>query len=176
MGTEYFSLPTLIKLIKSRRCAKRHPWNFWGSFGLGVFTAIFGIATVIAWLEGSQPFYRPTLQLAKAVVPQGGNLEFVQAAASPRKCPQETQRVVWWWEDGSQQRRLVVSLSDAPPPPRVWDGPTLVSVALPPSLPPGKYYYLRETQTWCSWFNVLLNRPVVERTPDVPFEIVPTRG
>lgn len=172
MVVEHFDLKALMHMAKSRECLKRYPLTFWGHFAVGAAVATFlvGLATGVVYYN--TPLLQPTLQLASDVVPAGGRLGFVQSASPVRVCPQENSRAIWRWTDGSKKTAEIYLLSDANAAPRVWDGPSIVYVMIPADIPPGTYYYMRETASWCSWINYLLFRPSVERTPPVKFEVV----
>ncbi len=168
---EHFDLQALVKSIRARKCIRTYPVVFWRSFALGAVAAVAGILGAVGYYQVSTPIFRPTLQLVSNVIPSGGSLQFVQAASPARPCPQESTRAVWWWETPEQTRAQLVILNNSGPAPRVWDGPTTVNIPLP-DLPPGTYYYMRETTSWCSLFNYLLATPTVEKTHPVRFEIV----
>lgn len=172
MVVEHFDLKTLIQIIKSRECVKKYPLAFWGNFLLGAAGAIAAGLFLSGFLYYNTPLLRPTLQLMSDTVPAGGRLGFIQTAAPIKICPQENARVIWRWATAAQDMAEVYLLSDANAAPRVWDGPTVVYVTIPADIPPGTYHYMRETTSWCSWFNFLFFRPYVERTPSVRFEVV----
>lgn len=172
MGTEYFDYKALIEMVKSRECMKRFPLAFWGNVAIGAGLAILLMLFFVGTLYYNTPLLRPTLQLTADIVPAGGKLGFIQTAAPIKVCPQENARVIWRWATADRTLAEMYLLSDANAAPRVWDGPTIVYVSIPEDIPPGTYYYMRETTSWCSWFNFLFFRPSVERTPSVQFEVV----
>lgn len=153
---------------------RTYPVAFWGNFLLGVAGTVTVAMLITGLVYYNTPLIRPTLKLVSDVVPAGGKLGFVQAASPPVVCPQENSRVIWRMLDSDNQKVAeIYLLSDANAAPRVWDGPAVIYVTLPADLPPGTYYYMRETVSWCSWINYLLFRPSVERTASVPFQVVP---
>ena len=172
---EHFDLQALAKSIRTRKCVSTYPVVFWRSFVLGAVVAVSGILGAVGYYQVTTPVFRPTLQLVSDVIPSGGSLRFIQAPSPARSCPQESTRVVWWWDGPDRTRAQLVILNNSGLAPRVWDGPTTVNVPLP-YLPPGTYYYMRETTSWCSLFNYLLATPTVEKTPPVKFEIVSNDG
>ena len=172
MGTEYFDYKALIAMIKSRQCVKRFPVIFWGNVAIGALLATLLVGAAGGLVYYNTPLLRPTLQLTSDTVPAGGKLGFIQSAAPVKVCPQENSRAIWRWVGDDRTLAEMYLLSDANAAPRVWDGPTIVYVPIPEDIPPGTYYYMRETTSWCSWFNFLFFRPSVERTPAVKFEIV----
>ena len=151
---------------------KRYPLAFWGNAAVGATVAVVLIALGVGAVHYNTPLFKPTLQLTSDTVPAGGWLGFIQTSSPVRVCPQENARAIWRWEDEEQKRAQVYVVSDANAPPRVWDGPAVINIPVPADIPPGTYYYTRETTSWCSWFNYLFFRPSVERTAPVKFEIV----
>ena len=172
MAVEHFDLASVANWIRSRECARRHPKEFWIAFlGGAVVTAT--VALLIAGIiQQSIPILRPTLQLASDTVPVGGNIGFIQAPSQARYCPQENVRLLWRWTDDLRTKREMFFLSDVNFPPRVWNGPTTINIPVPTNIEPGIYYYVRESQTYCTWWAHLTGRPNVERTPDVRISIV----
>lgn len=162
---------TWVGAFARRECITRAPVRFLWSFGLGVLTSQMVIWSLLAYVQMAEPLTRPTQQLVAEVVPSGGYLGFIQGSGSQKPCLQEHQRVIWRY-DQAQDRRELFTLLDFNPPPRLWAGPTVINVRLPPDLPVGQYFYYRQTQSWCSWLNVLTGHPTVEQTGDVPFYVV----
>jgi hypothetical protein len=153
-----------------RRCVQQHPGRFAVGIMAGVAGTLFAVVAVTTTVNVYTPFHRPALQLESSVVEAGGHMGFEAAVPPAKACPQEQTRVLWKWDE-TKKRRRIYPLSDANPIPRLSNDPMIVMVSVPRDVPPGDYYYARQSQTWCSWVNHVFG-PTIESTRDVPVRIV----
>ena len=173
MAIEHIGIAQVIAAAQSRACIKRRPGVFFLSFIGGIIFA--ALIALFAWQMAREvtPYSLPTLRLVNTEIKVGGALGFYQSSRVPSYCPQETMRVIWAWTDESQRVRAIWPLSDSAPVPPLWNGQSIVYIRLPRDIAPGAYFYVRETQSYCSMFSWFLGRPSVERTLDLPFTVVP---
>jgi hypothetical protein len=151
-------------------CIKRWPWVYIKGFVFGSVVFITISAVVIGWQQDGGNDYRPTLKLVESTIFPGGYLGFYQGATPDRRCPQETVRMVW--RQKTPTEREVYPIGDFNVVPNFWEGRSVVFIQVPHDLPPGDWFYLRETAQWCSWWS-FMTRPKISRTTDVPFTVVP---
>lgn len=171
MAATNFGMETLTERGKELRSLLRDgPKPFWVGLIGGLLILTVAAMVVLGAIQTMQPTLRPSLTLAADTVTTGEYLGFVQGLNPAHRCVEESVRVVWRW-DAEKKRPIVTPLADFNPIPNMWKERAIIQLKLPENLPPGEYFYRRETAQWCSIFNFLFG-PTINETPDIPFRVV----
>jgi hypothetical protein len=151
-------------------CIRRNPARFWLGCVAGLMLSAGVALAAISWSQYSLPDFVPSLKLVETTIAPGDYLGFEQAASPSYRCVQETVRLIW--RQKTPTTREIFPLLDINIVPQIWDGKSIVYLRIPENTAPGEWFYTRETAQWCSWWSLVLAKPRISRTPDIPFTVV----
>ena len=146
------------------------------SLGAGVLCALAGavIAAVIVVpiVSRPQPVIVEDLHEADGIVARGGQIDLMGIRTGASTCPGATQRYLWRKvEMNGKEVTQLVPLPMTVLPAYVPNGPTLITLPVPITVPDGKWFYRAVTLESCSWLPAWLGGATVRRTADVPVEV-----
>lgn len=159
----------------TRKPTNMRSWarSLWAGAVGGVMLGLLGGAVLITAI-GDPPITIREAHETDGVVLSGGRLDLVFTIDRARQCPSITSRYLWRWIDmDGEQLRQFVPLGTSPSgiTPVGENQRVMMSLAIPPDLAEGEWFYWSRTTTQCPGLFDLSN-PAVHQAPDIPVRIV----
>jgi hypothetical protein len=113
-----------------------------------------------------------TIREVDGIAVRGGSIHLLATIHRHRQCESTSERWLWRWidVDGKRIQQWVLLEGNSAPPTPIGVDTYVVTLALPPSVTAGDWFYVGIARDSCGWLPAIFSAPLRE-TPAVPVRV-----